>query len=184
MINLLPDAYKKDLRSARMNVALLRYNAFVVIAIAVLIVFWGMFSVMLTVAKNDATENNKKNIENARAFEKTQKEWTDYKSNLAFAKQIIDSQVSYTDAVTSITKLMPAGTVLDSLNLSSQDFGNQITFSAHAKSRDAALKIKESFEKSDFFSNVFFQNITEGDGSNKDYPVSVNISAKINKVDK
>ncbi len=182
MINLLPDEYKKDLRSARMNVALLRYNMFAIIAVVVLGVAWGMFSVSLNLTEGNAKAESKKNQDDARQYDTAKKEWEDYNKNLAFAKQILGDQVSYTQAIVRVTELMPKNTVLDNLNLSAQDFGNQVVLSAHAKTRDDALKIKESFEKSDFFSNVFFQSITETDGSKSDYPVGVNISVKINKV--
>lgn len=181
MINLLPDDYKKDLRSARMNVALLRYNMFVVIAVVALGLAWLAFSFSLNLTEGNAKAVSKKNQEDARQYDTAKKEWQDYKANLSFAKQILDTQVNYTQAVTRITELMPANTVLDNLNLSAQDFGNQIVLSAHAKTRDDALKIKESFERSDFFSNVFFQSITEANDGKGDYPIGVNISVKINK---
>ena len=182
MINLLPDEYKKDLRSARMNVALLRYNLFVIIALVVLAIAWGAFSLSLGLTEGNAKAENKKNQEDARQYDTAKKEWEDYNKSLVFAKEILGSQVSYTQAVIRITELMPKNTVLDNINLSAQDFGNQIVLSAHAKTRDDALKIKESFEKSDFFSNVYFQSITESDTTKTDYPVGVNISVKINKV--
>jgi Tfp pilus assembly protein PilN len=184
MINLLPDDYKKELRAARTNVMLFRYNIMTLAAIGFLVLSCGIFYVILTENKRSAEESNSANIAKANSYQDTKKQADEYRTNLLTAKQILANEVNYTDVIFGVTQLLPTGVVLDNLNLNSKDFGNQTIIAAHAKSYEAATKLKQNFENSKLFSNVYFQTINNsaGDSTNKDYPISVNVSVKINKV--
>jgi hypothetical protein len=77
--------------------------------------------------------------------------------------------------------------VLDALNLNATDFGQQTSFTAHAKDFTKATELKNKFQSSSMFTNVFFQNLTDGSIAPGNtnlgaYPVAVTISAKLNKV--
>lgn len=182
MINLLPDDYKKELRAARSNVVLLRYNLFTLIAVAFLILFCAAIYVLISESKRSAEEANAANLAKASSYASTKKEAEEYRKNLATTKQILDNEVNYTDVIFAITELLPKGVILDNVNLNASDFGNQTNFSAHAKSYEAAAQLKENFQNSKLFSNVFFQTINSAESSSDPYPISVNISVKINKV--
>lgn len=183
MINLLPESYKKELRAARMNVALLRYNLLAVGAVALLLLAWATISGILTLTKINAEDTSKRNEQQASEYASTRKDAEEYRTNLETAKQILANQVDYTDVIMGITKLLPNGVVLDSINLSDKDFGNQTTIAARAKDYASVAKLKESFEKSSLFTNVFFQAVTSApDSSSNSYPLSASISVKLNKV--
>lgn len=183
MINLLPDTNKKELRAARMNVILLRYNIFTVITVFLFLLALGGFYFFLTTTKAAAEESNSENQAKANSYSNTKKAADEYRANLATAKQILANKVNYTSVVLGITELLPKGVVLDNINLSAKDFGNQTVIAAHASNYDAVTQLKQNFQQSKVFSNVFFQTINDtGDSPDKNHPISVNISVKINKV--
>lgn len=182
MINLLPDTYKKELRAARMNVSLLRYNLLAVGAVVLMLVAWGTISGILTLTKINAEDTSARNNKQANEYASTRTQAEEYRTNLATAKQILANQVDYTDVIMGITKLLPAGVVLDSINLSDKDFGNQTVIAARAKDYTSVSKLKENFEKSNLFTNVFFQAVTTAATDKDDYGLTVSISVKLNKV--
>ena len=185
MINLLPDEHKKELRAARTNVILLRYNILTIVAVGFLILSLGAFFAYLSATEAQRKEENQANQAKALTYSDTKKQAEEYRANLATAKQILANQVDYTSVVFGVTKLLPKGVVLDDVNLSAKDFGNQTVFSARASSYETATQLKKSFQESSLFTNVFFQSITNStDSADKAHPISVSISVKINKVTK
>lgn len=183
MINLLPEENKKELRAARMNVVLLRYNILTLAAVGCLLIALAGFYIYLTSTKSNAEAANAENIAKAAEFATTKQEAEEYRKNLATAKQILNNEVNYTSLVFGITELLPKGVVLDNINLSAQDFGNQTSLTAHAKNYDAATALKQNFEQSKMFDNVYFQTINNESDQSSGYPISITISVKINKVD-
>ena len=183
MINLLPDTSKKEIRAARLNVILLRYNIFTLVTVLVFVLILGGFYAYLTTTKAAAEASNAENQAKANSYSDTKKAADEYRTNLTTAKQILANRVNYTSVVLGITELLPKGVVLDNVNLSAKDFGNQTVIAAHASNYDAVTQLKQNFQQSKVFSNVFFQTISESsDAADKNHPISVSISVKINKV--
>jgi Tfp pilus assembly protein PilN len=182
MINLLPEGYKKEIRAARTNVVLLRYNLLALGAIAFVLLSCLAVYGLLGATKSNAEATNQDNAKRAVDYEQTRKEADEYRKNLEIARKILDNEVVYTDQIFTITNLLPSGVVLDSLNLNSKDFGTPVLVNAHAKNYDAVTNLKKAFEQSSYFSDVHFQSITD-DGGNAapGYPISVVISVTINK---
>lgn len=187
MINLLPENQKKELRSARANVVLLRYNIITVISIGLLGLFCALFYVILSSDKNTAITQNEQSSAESKKYAQTRKAADDFKKDLALAGKIFSKEVNYTDTVFAIANVLPSGVILDSLDLNANSFGSETVFTAHAKDRDSVTRLKESFQKATQFENAHFQTIndtaaqTAGDSGNKAYPITVNISVKIKK---
>lgn len=184
MINLLPEEIKADIQAARTNVALVQYNLFTVIVLGAILGLCLAFFIFLNATNINAQNTSQINSEKAESFSDVRKAADDYRSNLATAKTILDNSINYTSVIFAITQELPEGVYLDSLNLTANSFGQQTTFSAHAKSYDLVLRLKEKFQNSDIFSNVYLQNVSKGsDGSGGDssYPVSVTFSAQLEK---
>lgn len=190
MINLLPDDQKKNIRAARMNVTLLRYNFILFGVLAAISATFALLYLGLQSDQKIANDNKSANQTLASKYAKDQAEITDYAKNLKLARGILDNTVSYTALINAMTELLPSGVILDSINFQAANIGQQTTFSAHAKSYTKAVELKERFQKSTIFSNVFLQNVQEvggyragGDGGGiySDYQFSVSISATINK---
>ena len=187
MINLLPEANKNELRAARMNVLLLRYNVMTLIAVGILLLAVAGFYAYLAGTKASAETANAENEAKASSYADTKKEAAEYRANLATAKQILSNEVIYSTTVFGITELLPKGVILDSINLSSQDVGNQTVLKTYATDYDAVARLKQSFERSKLFSDVHFQSITvqkSEEGKPNKYKLEVNISVKMNKVEK
>ncbi|MDB5176673.1 MAG: hypothetical protein JWN75_341 [Candidatus Saccharibacteria bacterium] len=186
MINLLPDDTKRDIRAARMNVVLVRYMLLTLGALAALVAFCGLFFVILQTTQSKAVTTNVDNGTKAASFSAVRKSADEYRNNLSVASKILDNSVNYTSVIFEITKLLPSGVILDNLTLTAADFGQQTSFSVHAKSYDKATELKKNFQDSKLFTNVFFQNLTDGTStdskSTNKYPIAVTISAKLNKV--
>lgn len=190
MINLLPDEVKRDIRAARMNVLLLKYNLYTFVFLLMLIGISAMFFVFLNFTQSSAVQTSTKNQEKSVKLLDVQKEADQYKNNLAMAKKILDESINYTDVILSITELVPSGVVLDFINLKPEDFGTPLQFAAHATSFDKASQLKDNFQNSEIFSNVFIQNLadagnsgsSEGSSEQGSYPIGFTLSAQLNKV--
>lgn len=182
MINLLPEGYKKEIRAARTNVILLRYNLLALGAVAFVLLGSVVVYGVLSATKSGAEATNQNNTNRAVEYEQTRKEADEYRKNLEIARKIIDNEVIYTDQIFTITNLLPSGIILDGLNLNSKEFGAPMLINARAKNYDAVTNLKRAFEQSSYFSDVHFQSITDdGGASTQGYPIGVVISVTINK---
>lgn len=179
MINLLPPEEKRQLRAARTNTLLLRYNIFLIGAVVFLGLAVGVTYVYLSNTKASAETLISENRARVASFADVQTQADVFKANLATAKQILDNEVVYTKVMLAIAALLPSGTILEKLSLDSQTFGTQTTLGARAASYDDALRLKEAFEKSSLLTNVHFQSITSG--GQAPYPLTVNLNVTIKK---
>ncbi len=184
MINLLPDETKRDIRAARMNVILLRYNLLAAGAALFLALVCLLFYAILRDNQSQALSATTDNNSKAKDYSETRKEAEEYRNNLAIADKIIDNGISYTNAIIAITKLLPEGVIFDNLNLNVGAFGKDTMFAARAKDYSAANQLKTNFEKSDIFSDVHFQSISMNESESDTsvpYPITIAISAKLDR---
>lgn len=179
MINLLPPDSKSQIRAARSNRMLLRYNLLLLVALIFLIAAIGTVYVSLIntrVAAEDTIAFNQSKVTDYAAI---QTQAASFRQNLSSAKQILDSDVAYTGVILEIAQVLPSGVVLDTLSLDSRTFGTPTTLAARVKDYPTALNLKNSLQKSSVFSDVSIQSITGGgDG---EYPLSVTLSVTIRK---
>ncbi len=180
MINLLPPDEKHQLRAARANTLLIRYNILLLVSIAFLGLAVAIVYFYLFTTKTNAEQAIAQNTTKVSDYSAIEAQTSQFRSNLAVAKQILDREVAYTKVILEIARLLPSGVILTTLNLDSATFGTETTLAAQAKDYASALALKDSFQKSPLFSNVHFQNIT-ADSSSALYPVSVNLVVTINK---
>lgn len=181
MINLLPPNEKRQLRAGRSNTLLIRYNFFMLGALGFMLLAIGFTYVYLNTTKVNAEtviNNNKQKVSD---FTDVEKSAAEFRSNLATAKQILDREVIYTKVILEIAHLMPGGTILESLTLDPSTFGTETSITAKAKSYDNAIALKDSFQKSNLFTDVHFENITVNDADGGSYPITVNLNVTIKK---
>ncbi len=184
MINLLPEEEKRDIRAARTNVILLRYNFIMIIAIAIIAVACLLFYLILFNSQQRAQATTNDNIQKSASLNSVRTAATSYRTDLTLAKAILNNGVSYTNVMISITKLLPKGTVLDNLSLSSSNFGAQTKFQANAVSYAAAQQLKKNFQTSTLFSNVYFETLSISDSSTgiyAKYPVTISMDTTMAK---
>lgn len=180
MINLLPLEEKRQLRAARTNTLLIRYNILLIIIVAFTGLAIGVTYIYLTNTETNAKQALQDNEARVSQYASVQTQANQFRQNLATAKQILDNEVTYSSVVLQIAQLIPAGVVLQSLDLDSHTFGSDTTLVAEAKDYTSAVALKDSFSKSSLFSNVHFQSITDS-GSNGGYPITINLDVTIKK---
>lgn len=179
MINLLPAEEKKQIRAARSNVLLLRYN----IIFLVMIIFLGMsvavtyYVLKSTQTTAETTITNNTNKERSYATLKAEAEV--FRAQLSEAKQVLDGQISYSTTVLTIAQLVPSGVVLTNIKLDQTSFSQPITLVSKIKGEKEALKFRSNFQNSPLFSGVAFGVLTKNEDSN--YPYNIELKVTINK---
>lgn len=188
MINLLPDERKRSITAARTNVILLRYNILTLVFILLLAGICAAYYMMLQMNYDKALAESQANMSKVDSYSNVRKQADEYRNNLTLASTILSNSVNYTPVIFNIAKLLPDGVIMDSISLSSADFNKQTSFTAHARTIAQATKLKENFQKSPMFSNVYFQSLSDQsiptDGNtikSTDYPIAITISVMINK---
>lgn len=183
MINLLSYDKKNEIRAGKANVIILKY-IFISLAAAILLglIIAGAY-ITLELSRENAQNRINQNSTEIAKYEVVKTRAETFRANLATAKQIIDNEIAYSSAYIKIAQVIPAGVVIDTLDLNSTSPGSSMTFTARANSSDSALALKSSFQDHpEIFSNVYFDSITTPTDSNdEDYPVTVTITATLTK---
>lgn len=179
MINLLPPNEKKQLRAARANVLLLRYNFLVLGALIFLVIGLSAVYIYLTAQKQAAEltiqENSKREVQYSAVKADAEK----FRSELASAKNILNSQVSYSRALIRVSALFPEGTVLqDRLDLTESISTAPLAIAVKVKNEDAAQAVLKSFQSSQYVSSAIKDSIGIGDS---DYPYVMNMRVLFKK---
>ena len=181
MINLLPDTRKEDIRAARANVILMRYTIMVALALAFL---GGALYVSHSVLKQTLTANQATiaaNDTKADVYAETKQEVDALSAKLTEAKSLLDQEISYSKFLIALGQITPAGTVLDNLTLSTDNFnGTPLAVTAYAKSADEASKLQSQFQNSQLFTQVNLQG-TDANAGVDGYQVKVSLTVTINK---
>lgn len=180
MINLLPPTDKREIRAARSNTLLIRYNIFLVGALAFLLIATGIVYVYLNSTKSNAERVITENKTKVAGFSSVQAQATEFRNNLTAAKQILAGEVNYSKVILKIAALMPSGTILENLNLDTKTFGTETTLTARAKTYEDAIELKDSFQQSSIFSNVHFQSIANSEKTSQ-YPITISMNVTIKK---
>lgn len=183
MINLLSKEQKDEIRSGRVNVVLLRYVILSGIAIGFLCLCAGFAFFILMSSKASAESAIKNNESKSAAYAKTQKESSEFKTNLAAAKKILASRVDYTDIIIKLGQSMPPDTILVSITFDPTQDGKPVNMMAKSKNYSAALKLKDSLLQSGIFSDVHFNSITNSKETDKKsaYPFEIDLSVTFKK---
>lgn len=179
MINLLPPEEKRQLRAARTNTLLARYNIILLCAVAFLGLAVGVVYIYLTSTKAGADATISENSTQTAQYSGVVDEANQFRNNLSIAKQILDREITYTNVLVNIAQIMPEGVVLDSLTLDAQTFGTETTLAASARDYDRALAFKDALQNSPHFTNAHFQNVD--DSGSGDYPLSLNLNVTISQ---
>lgn len=181
MINLLPPEEKRQIKAARSNSLLLRYNIFSLAALVFLAAAIAVAYIYLTNTKAAAEQTIADSQSRVASYAPVKAEADSFRSNLTTAKQILDREVTYTNVILQIANLLPSGITLSELHLDAQTFGTATTLSAQAKSYESAIALKDAFQASDMFSDVHFQSITTSTDSSSGYPYTVTLGVTIKK---
>ncbi|MCD8561578.1 PilN domain-containing protein [Candidatus Saccharibacteria bacterium] len=182
MINLLSDERKDEIRAARVNVILVRYIVIIAVAIVFLLGSLALSYAILEVTRQSAQAQISANDVKSDVYKETREQVESLGQSLQTAKTILDNEVPYSKVLTGIGQLMPEGTIIDTVTLTSASFsGSPTTLKVYAKTSEAAVALQSRFQSSPLFSGVSFQTIEESDETIDGYPVSVTMSLTLNK---
>ncbi len=179
MINLLPVQDKKEILAGRTNRLLVRY--------LLLFLALGVFMILALVAvyfylgnvKSVAESNIASNDADSRELMAKQQEVNSFKSDLATARQILDKQVNYSSIILKVAGSIPPGIIIENLSLDPETIGTPTKLNARAKSEQAAIRLKDSLNRSAYFSDAYFDSISHN--SEAQYPYTVTMSVTFNK---
>lgn len=181
MINLMPDAAKKEIRSARVNVVLTRYITVIIFAFAFLVLLLAGSYFVLEQTKDSAQRLIDANGTKAQVYSTTKAQVDALSASLSQTKSILNQEVLYSNVLMNIGQQMPAGTVIDSITLNAASFtGTPVALKVYAKTNDAAVALREKFQGTTIFSNVNFDSVSDSSGI-AGYPVSVAITLTVTK---
>lgn len=184
MINLLSPQDKKELRAARLNVLLRRYNLLVLLTlVGVAAVFMSaiIFAYSQTaIARGDIERDQ----QDSSQYTEVQQEAEQFENNLTIAKRILADEIIYSKVITDIAGILPSNVRLNNLTLNPDTFDNPSVLDARTTGYDAALNLKTTLEDSNIFQDVSIANIARAGEGNPDvqadnqfpYGVTLNVT--------
>lgn len=181
MINLLPDSEKTEIQAARTNILLLRYIAMTILATVGLVVIMQSSSVIISNTRQSAETLIQTNDTEAGIYAETKQQVGELSSKLSSAQLVLDQEIQFSGILTGMAALMPAGTVINKIDLDVDTIQTPATVTVFGTSTDALLVLQAAFQTSPLFQNVEFQSIGDSDGSIPGYPVSVTMSVTFSK---
>ena len=185
MINLLAPETKRQLRAAHTNVTLYHYSLLVLFTAILLASVFGMGFWADYHDRTVAEQAKARTDSDAQAYADTRKLAESFANDVATAKTILASNVSFSQLILDIAALVPQGVILNNLTLGDTTSSkNPLDISGRANSYNGAVALKNSLEASSIFENVSIASITQSDTSSqsasnivKQYPFTVNIKA-------
>ena len=187
MINLIPPVKRRELQAMRHNTILVRYVLIAIVFFAVtLFIHFGTY-LLLRQAEVTNTAQSESHLAKAIEYEEVHRIAQEYTQNLAAAKALFESSIPYPEALSNLAKTLPAGVIIDTVNLEPGVIDQPGTLTAHAVSYDAATSLKNAFSNSSIATGVSIANVTntaisssesgsfESSGSSQ-YPIQVTLN--------
>lgn len=185
MINLLPPQASKQLRASRHNTILLRYLIGMCIVLVLTIIVYAVTYMLMKRTELQSVSASADNKQKIAAFKDTETKAKDYTNDLKIAKSIFDGELSYTTALHKIARALPAGAVIETLDLNPTTVGQPITLSVSAKDQATALSVKATLEKENVASNITIASLQEHQAAEaqepSSYPVQISLNLTLNK---
>lgn len=182
MINLLATDRKDEIKAARVNVILLRYKGIVLLALAfiggALFVTYTVQSSIMTNTESIIATNDIK----ADVYSETRQQVEGLSAKLNQTKATLDQEVRYSQLLVKLGQLMPQGTILGDITLTSASFtGQAVEIKAYAKSTNEAGLLQTAFQSSPLFNQPVTIKGTETNQEVDGYPVTISMSVLLNK---
>lgn len=177
MISLLPYTNRRQIRSARANVTLIKCLIFLIFAM----IFLASYSY---IAYSFADSNKKgeelitksdqqSNVNANSILDQAEK----IKLNIFVAKTMLNKHIPYSDIITSLASILPDGVVIDSLAINDDPRSTPIDITFKAKSSQKNEELKNNINQSKIFTKYTVKSIDEDKNDTSD--LQVTISAKI-----
>lgn len=182
MINLLATDRKDEIKAARVNVILLRYKGIIMLAFmfiaGALFVSYSVLTSTMTSAENIISANDIK----ADVYDQTRQQVESLSGKLNETKSILNQEVRYSQVLVKLGQLMPKGTILGDVTLTTASFNGQpVDIKAYAKSTNEAGLLQAAFQSSPLFSQPVTIKGTETNQEVDGYPVTISMSVVLNR---
>ena len=183
MINLLATERKDEIRAARVNVILMRYKAIVLLAFVFTIAALFVSYTVLTSTKDSAERTIEANDIKAGVYSETKQQVDGLSAKLNETKFTLNQEIRYSEVLVSLGQLMPPGTILGEITLSTASFNGQpVEIKAYAKTTDDAGILKSAFENSPLFAQPVNIKSTESSQEVAGYPETISMSVIFNRI--
>jgi Tfp pilus assembly protein PilN len=179
MINLLPHDYKLHLRYGRLNVQLVRWLLVGLAMIAVLALILGIGWLYMNkqiTDLNDSITDTQQQLD-SQNLEQVRKKADEISQNITVINKVLHREIRFSSLIDEIGKVMPPGTILNSLALSDKVTGS-VDLNVDAKNSTAAAQM--AFNLSDPKNKLFAKaDIISVNCSSeeKDYPCTIGLRA-------
>ncbi len=178
MINLLPEEQKRQIKAARSNVLLIRYNLMLLGVLVFLGLALAISYYFLISAKTTAETTIKDNSAKESTYAQVKVEADQFRVKLGDANTVLNGQLRYSKAALAIGHLIPNGAALENLKLDASSFNTPTTFTFDVSGETAAANLIQNFNSSPLFSGVTKGKISKGSGS---YPYTIDLTMIINR---
>lgn len=178
MINLMPPERVSEIRSARSNTVLRRWLVMAVGSIVILILLLFAGWLYIDQQSKDLAHNvqfSKSQLQ-AQDLDKVQKDAAEITGDVKVINQVLSQEIRFSDLLQAMGKVMPSGTVLDSLSLGKIDGAIDLSAGAVDYKSAAQIALNLSDSKNGLFSKVDIVNITCG-SSNDSYKCKATFKA-------
>ena len=183
MINLLPPDNRRQLRAARSNLLLVRYNVGLTLAAAFLGLVTLAIYFILSGMQQAAEQNIASNQAKVSNFSTVQAEADAYQKSLTEAKSLFDEEIQYSKLYLEIANTLPSGTALDTLELDASTLGTPLELPVKIRGEQQAQALLSAFQSSALFNNTASYgtlSMNTGD-DNATYPYIITVKVTINK---
>lgn len=167
MINLMSREDTRELRAARDNTLLTRYNTALFTSIGIIVA-----SVAFGYVALNFQEENYRGIVSAQAPEKAR--YKDdlaaaktYSDNLQTAKTILKDEVLFSDVLIQIAKILPDDAALSTLSITSATITEPLELTIATSSYDEAVKAKDRVQQSEYFKGAKLLTVSRDGETNE-----------------
>lgn len=182
MINLLPERYRQNLRAARANTLLVRYNILVLLIVVVGFLLLAGTYYLLSNEKKNAENNTAENNQAVASYSSVKERSDVFRSELSKAKQEIESNPHYAATLTELGQRLPAGAVIDQLSIQASEIGQQKTITVLVTGERQTYQVRDNLAASPYFSQVEFGELRQNSGASaSNYPYTIDIRLVINR---
>lgn len=175
MINLLPPEAKKELAAGRANRLLLRYQVMFLVLSGIMLLVFVFFYLHLRGSQQSYQETVDENIQASGHMADSQKNVTEFRSNLATAKQILDKQINYSAVSLRVASVIPSGVILDQLTLDPETVNQPVKLNARARNDQAVQNLKNALNTSEYFNDAYYDTVSRN-ASDTEYPFSITMT--------
>ncbi len=189
MINLLPSDTKRSLRAARLNVVLRRYIIYIAICLVSATVIFGVGYVLTSRERASAEQQLSDFESNNASYARIKQESEAFSKNLSIASTILSSEITFSEMIVTVAKILPSGTILTSLNVTTESAGEPMAINARVADPEGALRLKAALEESALFEDVSVATINSpvdddtSDPISQKYPYTVVLNTRLSKSD-